>query len=67
VPAWPHRLDDTDGIYSIAASPAPPEIAVQIYSQATITKMVGRMVQGGASAEDAIAWAETELEGFMRT
>ncbi len=56
-----------DETYSIAASPAPPEIAVQIYSQATITKMVGRMVQGGASAEDAIAWAETELEGFMRT
>jgi ABC-type glycerol-3-phosphate transport system substrate-binding protein len=56
-----------DQQYSIAAAPAPPDIAVQIYSQATLTKMVGRIVQGGDSVDDAIAWAENELEGFMRT
>ena len=40
---------------------------MQIYNQATMTKMVARMVQGGGTAEQAIAWAEAELEGFMRT
>jgi hypothetical protein len=53
--------------YSIAASPAPPKIAVQVYSQATVTKMVGRMMQNGDTPEKAVAWAESELEGFLRT
>ena len=51
---------------SIAAFPAPPEIAVQIYNQATMTKMMARCTQGGASVNDTIAWAESELEGFSR-
>ena len=51
---------------SIAAFPAPPDIAVQIYNQATMTKMVSRMAQGGDSPEKAIAWAQNELEGFSR-
>jgi len=50
----------------IAAYPAPPDIAVQIYNQATMTKMVARMVQGGNSIEQAIGWAQGELEGFSR-
>jgi ABC-type glycerol-3-phosphate transport system substrate-binding protein len=53
--------------YSIAASPAPPKIAVQVYSQATVTKMVGRMMQNGDTPEKVVAWAESELEGFLRT
>jgi hypothetical protein len=51
---------------SIAAFPAPPDIAVQIYNQATMTKMVAKMSQGGNSPEQAIAWAQNELEGFVR-
>ena len=51
---------------SIAAFPAPPDIAVQIYNQATMTKMVARCTQGGQSIEQAIAWAEGELKGFSR-
>ena len=49
------------------APPAPPRIGIQIYNQATMTKMVARMVQGGETAEKAVAWAESELEGFLRT
>ena len=50
----------------IAAYPAPPDVAVQIYNQATMTKMVAKMAQGGNSIEQAINWAQGELEGFTR-
>ena len=53
-------------IQSIAASPAPPKIAVQIYTQATQTKMVVKHMQG-EPIEKVLAWAESECEGFMRT
>jgi ABC-type glycerol-3-phosphate transport system substrate-binding protein len=51
---------------SIAASPAPPKIAQQIYTQATLTKMCVRFYQG-EPMEKTLAWAEGELEGFMRS
>jgi ABC-type glycerol-3-phosphate transport system substrate-binding protein len=51
---------------SIAASPAPPKIAQQIYTQATLTKMCLRYSQGEAM-KTTLAWAESECEGFMRT
>ena len=51
---------------SIAASPAPPKIAQQIYVQATMTKMCLRHYQGEAM-EKTLAWAEGECEGFMRS
>jgi ABC-type glycerol-3-phosphate transport system substrate-binding protein len=51
---------------SIAASPAPPKIAQQIYTQATLTKMCLRYSQGEAM-ENTLAWAEGECEGFMRS
>ncbi len=50
----------------IAANPAPPDIAVQIYNQATMTKMIARCTQGGQSIEQTINWAQGELEGFSR-
>ncbi len=50
----------------IAAYPAPPDVAVQIYNQATMTKMIARCTQGGQSIEQTIAWAQGELEGFSR-
>jgi ABC-type glycerol-3-phosphate transport system substrate-binding protein len=55
-----------DQIVWIAASPAPTAIASQIYSQATNTKMIARVTQGGESIDKAIAWAASEIEGFMR-
>src|SRR5229473_1923571 len=51
---------------SISASPAPPKVAQQIYTQATLTKMCVRFYQGEAM-EKTLAWAEGELEGFMRS
>ena len=51
---------------SIAASPAPPKIAQQIYAQATLTTMCLRYFQG-ESMEKTLAWAEGECEGFMRS
>jgi ABC-type glycerol-3-phosphate transport system substrate-binding protein len=51
---------------SVAAQPAPPKIAVQIYTQAIHTKLVVRILKG-EKMEQALAWAEGELEGMMRT
>ena len=51
---------------SIAAFPAPPDIAVQIYNRATMTTMVAKLTQGGQKMEDVLAWAQDELEGFAR-
>jgi ABC-type glycerol-3-phosphate transport system substrate-binding protein len=53
-------------VQSIAARPAPPKIAAQIYTQATMTKMAVRHIQG-EPVEKVIAWAESELEGFTRS
>jgi ABC-type glycerol-3-phosphate transport system substrate-binding protein len=53
-------------VLSIAASPAPPKIAQQIYTQATLTKMCLRYAKGEAM-EKTLAWAEGECEGFMRS
>ena len=53
-------------VLSISASPAPPKVAQQIYVQATLTKMCVRFYQG-EPMEQTLAWAEGELEGFMRS
>jgi ABC-type glycerol-3-phosphate transport system substrate-binding protein len=53
-------------VLSIAASPAPPKIAQQIYAQATMTKMCLRYARG-EKMEDTLSWAEGECEGFLRS
>jgi ABC-type glycerol-3-phosphate transport system substrate-binding protein len=53
-------------VLSVAAAPAPPKIAFQIYTQAVQTKMVVRHLQG-EPLERTLAWAESECEGFLRT
>ena len=50
---------------SIAGAPAPARIAVQIYVQGLMPKMIVRHMQGEAM-EKTLAWAESELEGYMR-
>ena len=52
-------------ILSIAAAPSPPKIAKQIYTQGLMTKMTVRHLQG-EPMEQTLAWAEGEVEGFMR-
>lgn len=61
---YPNR--DNHQVLSIAAAPAPPKIAVQIYTQGIQTKMTVRHMQG-EPMEKVLAWAESEVEGFMRT
>ena len=39
---------------------------MQIYTQAIPTKMIVRFMQGEA-LEKTLAWAESEIEGYMRT
>jgi ABC-type glycerol-3-phosphate transport system substrate-binding protein len=53
-------------VLSIAASPAPPKVAQQIYGQAILTKMCVRYYQGEAM-EKTLSWAEGECEGYMRS
>jgi hypothetical protein len=60
---YPHRGDEQ---IIVAGYPAPAPIAAQIYTQALIPNMVARVTQGGESADDAIAWAAEEAEGYLR-
>ncbi|HEY7551635.1 MAG TPA: extracellular solute-binding protein [Hyphomicrobiaceae bacterium] len=53
-------------ILSIAAAPAPPKIAHQIYVQGLQTKMVARLLNK-EKLESVLSWAESEAEGYMRT
>jgi len=53
-------------ILAVSAAPAPPDIAVQIYNQALVTKMVYKMMKENQSIEQTIAYAEKELEGYAR-
>ncbi len=50
----------------VTGYPAPPPIATQIYTQGLIPTLVAKVTQGGESFDEAIAWAENELEGFQR-
>ncbi|MBV8778711.1 MAG: hypothetical protein JO258_16045 [Alphaproteobacteria bacterium] len=56
-----------DVIESVAGSPAPARIANQIFAQATMAKMITLHTQQGKTADQAIDWAATELEGFSRS
>ncbi len=51
---------------SVPGWPAPPKIMTQIQNQAVMPQMIARITHGGATIDQAIAWAESELEGFMR-
>ncbi|MBC9209082.1 extracellular solute-binding protein [Roseomonas aerophila] len=50
----------------IAAYPAPPAIAVQMYNQGIQAKMIARVVQNKEPVDRTIAWVTRELEGFQR-
>jgi ABC-type glycerol-3-phosphate transport system substrate-binding protein len=52
-------------VLSIAGAPAPHSVGERIYTQATQTQMAVRYFRGEAM-EKTLAWAEGELEGYMR-
>ena len=54
-------------IVSVAGFPAPARIGVQMYAQGTMCKMIAQCTQQGKSVDEAIAFGERELEGYMRT
>ncbi len=54
-------------IESVSGSPAPASIANQIFSQATLAKMIAQCTQSGKTIDQAIDWAAQEIEGFKRT
>jgi ABC-type glycerol-3-phosphate transport system substrate-binding protein len=53
-------------VLSVAAAPTLHKIAVQIYTQGLMTKMIVRHLQG-EPMENTLAWAEGELEGYLRS
>ena len=61
-----HYPPSGDQIVYMSGAPAPVAIATQMYAQATLTKMIAKFTQGGESMDKVIAWASSELEGFMR-
>jgi len=56
-----------DVVVSVAGHPAPAQIGVQMYAQGIMCKMIAQCTQQGRSIDDAIAFCERELEGYMRT
>lgn len=56
-----------DQIISIAHSPAPIPIAMQMYNQAVLTRMVAKYVQANEPMQKVMGWAESEIEGYLRT
>ncbi len=76
-PTWAEQGPPKGGIYNypprgdvevtIPYSPAPANIANQIYAQATLPKMIAKCTTQGQTVQQAIDWAASELEGFSRT
>jgi len=55
-----------DEIQMVPGLPAPPSMASQITTQGLFPNLVARVTQAGDSFDDAISWAENELEGYQR-
>jgi ABC-type glycerol-3-phosphate transport system substrate-binding protein len=56
-----------DVIPHLTGFPAPLKLGTQMWAQATMMKMIAQHTQSGKSVNDSLAWAESELEGFMRS
>jgi len=57
--------DVHDATQFTSGFPAPHEIGVKLYQRGTVTNMVGRMLKG-QSQKEVLAWAQNEIEGFLR-
>ena len=51
---------------SVAFAPAPAEFAVQAYTNGLNTNMIARIAQAGETVDQALAWAERELNVIRR-
>ncbi len=50
--------------FGIAASPAPSDVAVQIYNAGVMPTMLAKL-KGGTSIKDVISWADNQVQGFV--
>lgn len=76
-PVWVEQGPPPGSIYNypirgkeelyIAGYPSPPKVAAQVYLQALFPNLVAKVTQEGLSDDDAIAWAEEEIEGYLRS
>ena len=68
VPSGREDVVECEGnLHLLAGYPAPLKIGTQMFAQATLTKLIGKVTQQGQSLDAAMSWAESEIEGFMRT
>ena len=56
-----------DAIPFLSGYPAPLKIGTQMYAQALLMKMIAMHTHQGKSADEAISYAEDEIEGYLRT
>jgi ABC-type glycerol-3-phosphate transport system substrate-binding protein len=56
-----------DVIPHLTGYPAPLKIGTQMWAQATMCKMIALHTQSGKSVNEAMDWAASEIEGFMRS
>jgi ABC-type glycerol-3-phosphate transport system substrate-binding protein len=61
---YPPRNDATA---FLSGYPAPLKIGTQMYAQALLMKMIAMHAHQGASLDDAMNYAESEIEGYLRT
>lgn len=61
---YPPRNDATA---FLSGYPAPLKIGTQMYAQALLMKMIAMHTHQGKSADDAMSYAESEIEGYLRT
>ena len=56
-----------DAIPSLSGYPAPLKIGTQMWAQATLMKLIAKVTQQGQSFDDAMDWAQNEIESFSRS
>jgi ABC-type glycerol-3-phosphate transport system substrate-binding protein len=50
---------------SMAAWPAPPRIAIQLYNNATFNVMIVKLAKNKESMKSVLNWAENEINGYI--
>lgn len=53
-----------DAVSNVSGYPAPPEIATQLYSNATFNVMITKLAKQGQSMKDVLDWGEKQIENY---
>lgn len=56
-----------DAVSNVSGYPAPPEIATQLYSNATLNVMITKLAKQGQSMKDVLDWGEKQIEDYANT